>query len=129
MTPPLIDSLREVLPGAWQADDRPMRAFIEVGDRRLIVRRAKSGGLVAAITGTGCVTTDCGACSDVVSDLPRIIARMVQDTIYRIPLSAEDVPAWAHNRVRSIVTVMHRHREARQRYDALLREINSLGAP
>ena len=126
MTPTLADYLREVMPGAWQSTlDRPARALINVGDRRLIVRRAESGGLVAAITWTGCDPIDCGACSDVTSDLPRIVARMVQDTIYRIPLRAADVPAWAHDRIRASVTVPHHHRVVRERYDALLAEVNA----
>lgn len=128
MTPTLAEYLREVLPGAWQSTpDRPTRALINVADRRLIVRQAESGGLVAAITWTGCDPIDCGACSDVVSDLPRIVARMVQDTIYRIPLRAADVPRWAHDRIRSSVTVPRHHRAVRERYDALLAEINALG--
>ena len=128
MTPPLADYLREVLPGAWQSTpDRPTRALINVGDRRLIVRRAESGGLVAAITWTGCDPLDCGPCPDVANDLPRIVADMVQNTIYRIPLRAADVPRWAHDRIRASVTVPRHHRVVRERYDALLAEIDALG--
>lgn len=123
----LAEYLRGVLPGAWQSTpDRPMRATITVGDRRLIVRRKESETLVAAITWTGSDPLDCGPCPDVVNDLPRIVASMVQNTIYRIPLRAADVPVWAHDRVRSGVTVPAYHREPRKRYDALLSEINAL---
>lgn len=126
-TQTLAEYLREVLPGAWQSkDDRPMRAQINVGDRRLIVRKSEGGYLVAAITWTGCDPLDCGACSDVVNDLPRIVADMVQNTIYRIPLRASDIPAWAHDRVRSTVTVPRHHWVVRERYDALIAEINAL---
>ena len=128
MTPTLADYLREVLPGAWQSTpDQPARALINVGDRRLIIRRAESGGLVAAITWTGCDPLDCGACSDVMNDLPRIVADMVQNTIYRIPLRAADVPRWAHDRIRASVTVPRHHRAVRERYDALLAEMDAIG--
>ncbi len=120
----LAEYLRGVLPGAWKSS--PDRASIAVGDRLLIVRREASGALMAAITWTGCEPLDCGPCSDVVNDLPRIVADMVQNTIYRIPLRAADVPSWAHDRVRSSVTVPAYHREPHKRYDALLSEINTL---
>jgi len=126
LTPTLAEYLCEVLPGAGQSTpDRPTRAVINVGDRRLIVRRADSGGLVAAITWTGCDPLDCGACSDVMNDLPRIVADMVQNTIYRIPLRAADVPTWAYDRIRASVTVPRHHRVVRERYDALLSELNA----
>ena len=123
----LAEYLRGVLPSAWKSSpDRPMRATIAVGDRRLIVRREESGALMAAITWTGSDPLDCGPCSDVANDLSIIVANMVQNTIYRIPLRAADVPVWAHDRVRSSVTVPAYHREPRKRYDAFLSEINAL---
>ncbi len=42
-------------------------------------------------------------------------------------LNAADVPRWAHDRIRSSVTVPRHHRAVRERYDALLAEINALG--
>jgi hypothetical protein len=120
----LAEYLCGVLPGAWKSS--PDRASIVVGDRLLIVRREESGTLMAAITWTGSDPLDCGPCPDVANDLPRIVANMVQNTIYRIPLRAADVPSWAHDRVRSSVTVPAYHREPRRRYDTFLSEINTL---
>jgi hypothetical protein len=124
---PLVDHLREILPGAWSSDHRSHRARLDLGDRRIIVREGLTSGphMVAHETGLGVDPVSHERCWEFTVDLPRIVASCVRDMLYRRPVHASDVPVWAHDQVRGLA-VPRKHHEARAHYEALISEIDAL---
>lgn len=123
----LLEHLRKILPGAWSSDHRSHRVRLDFGDRRLIVRLVLPGryAVVADVTGTGVDPILHERCWKFTVDLPRIVASCVRDMLYRRPVHASDVPAWAHDQVRRLA-VPRKHHEARAHYEALISEIDAL---